>query len=445
MSAPFHLLPSIHELVQALLAEGVPRGLALEAARSEVEFARQEMIAGGDLVEDLTERALCRARSLSSRRLVPVINGTGVVLHTNLGRAPLAPEVMASVAAVGAYSNLEIRLDSGERGGRLDGIAEHLCALCGTEAAIAVNNNAAAVLLTLTALARDQEVLVSRGELVEIGGSFRVPDVISAGGARLVEVGTTNRTRVSDFEAAITEDSALILRVHPSNFKISGFTERPRRVGLVDLGRRFGLPVVEDLGSGLLEPLGPGGGPVVREVMESGVDLACFSGDKLLGGPQAGLIVGRQDLVGRLRKHPLYRALRLDKLGLAALEATLVMYREGRADQVPLRQMILATPEECRERADRMARAIDGAVVEEGEGLPGGGALPGKALAGAVVVLRHRGLSALAQRLRQGDPSVLLRVSKDALIIDPRTVLVEQEASLIEALKAAVAAIEPVG
>ena len=439
MSAPFHLLPSIHDLTAELVAQDIPRSIALESAREVVEQARQVMRDGGGLAEDLSAQALAHAMQLRTRQLLPVINATGVVLHTNLGRAPLAPEALDAVREAGGYSNLEIRLATGERGGRLDGIDSNLSLLCGTEAAIAVNNCAAAVLLTLTALARDREVLVSRGELVEIGGSFRVPDVISAGGAHLVEVGTTNRTRASDYEAAITDRTALILRVHPSNFRISGFTERPRRAGLVDLGRRTGLPVVEDLGSGLIERIDGVERPTVADVMASGVDLACFSGDKLLGGPQAGLIVGRSELVGRLRKHPLYRAMRLDKLGLAALEATLLMYREGRSAEIPLRRMFQIGEKESDIRAHRIASLIPGASVRKGKSVPGGGSLPGRTLGGSVVIVRSSGVNSLSTRLRLGTPAVLARVANDELVLDPRTVDPSQESLLINAVKLALA------
>jgi L-seryl-tRNA(Ser) seleniumtransferase len=371
-----------------------------------------------------------------------VINLTGVILHTNLGRAPLGAEVAAAVHAVACgYSNTELDLEGGQRGGRLAGVGPPLCALVGAEAALAVNNNAAAVLLTLTALARGREVLVSRGELVEIGGSFRVPDIIADGGARLVEVGTTNRTRVSDFERAITPETALILRVHPSNFRQVGFVERADRRALVALGQARGVPVVEDLGAGLIGPLPAAveAEEAVEAALADGVDLVCFSGDKLLGGPQAGLIAGRAALVSRLREHPLYRALRLDKLVLAALEATLRLYTEGREAELPVRQMFARSADDCRRVAERLAAALPGAVVEADVGWSGGGALPGEALPTSVVALRVDDPGALAARLRRGEPAVLVRVSRGAVLLDPRTLLPGEEPALSRRLSEALA------
>lgn len=439
----YRSLPSIGALLDDPRLAALPRALALRAAREVVAEARARIGAGGEAGADLGAEALARARRLGAPRLRRVINATGVVLHTNLGRAPLAPEAVEAVLEVArGYSNTEMDLESGLRGGRLAGVEPLVRELTGAEAAIAVNNNAAAVLLALTALARGREVIVSRGELVEIGGSFRVPDVIASGGARLREVGTTNRTRASDYAAAITPETALLLRVHPSNFRMLGFTERPARAELVALARERGVPLVEDLGSGALgEPLAaaaPGFDPAeaepADEAIAAGVDLVCFSGDKLLGGPQAGIIAGRAALVEGLRKHPLYRALRLSKLTLAALEATLRLHRDGRGAEVPARALLERGPEACRAVAERLAAALPGAVVEEDVGYSGGGAMPALGLPTFVVALRGPDPAALAARLRAGSPAVVARVARDALVLDPRTLLPGEEAELIAAL-----------
>jgi L-seryl-tRNA(Ser) seleniumtransferase len=436
-------LPSISSLIADPRMAVLPHALAVRAARLAVDEARAIVLAGGTLPEDLPGRALDRAELLRRGALRRVINATGIVIHTNLGRAPMAAEAVDAAADVArGFANLEMTLDDGKRGGRLSGVVEHAIALSGAEAAIAVNNNAAAVLMVLTALAQGREVLVSRGELVEIGGSFRVPDIVSAGGARLVEVGTTNRTRVADFAAAITDRTALILRVHPSNFKLVGFTERPDREALVALGLERGIPVVEDLGSGLLGPgltvAGHAGDPAaddhVARAVAAGLDLVCFSADKLLGGPQAGVIVGRAEAVERLRSHPIYRAMRLDKMTLAALETTLRMIREGRADEIPVRAMLAKTPAECRAVAERIAAGIPGAQVEDDVGYSGGGALPGEALPTVVVVLRGGNPDARSAALRGGDPPIVARVARDAVVIDPRTLLPGDEEQVMEAL-----------
>jgi L-seryl-tRNA(Ser) seleniumtransferase len=388
-----------------------------------------------------------RVRSLRRVALRPVINATGVVLHTNLGRAPMAPAAVQAVSAVaGTYSTVELRLDDGRRGGRLAGVTAPLRALTGAEDAIAVNNNAAAVLLAVTALGRGRSVVVSRGELVEIGGSFRVPDVISAGGARLVEVGTTNRTRVSDYADAMDADTAVLLRVHPSNFKVLGFTERPDRAGLVALGHTHGVPVVEDLGSGLIGPSPIEGRGLEAESVDAalaaGVGLVCFSGDKLLGGPQAGLLVGETHLVQACRNHPLYRALRLGKLGLAALEATLRLYAEGRASEVPVQAMLSRSAKSLRAAANRIAAGVPGSRLENGQSVSGGGALPGEGLETTLVVVTIAHPDALARALRMGECPVVARVANGALVLDPRTLLPDQEAPLIAALRAALAAVD---
>ncbi len=455
----YQALPSIAALLADPRLASLPRPLALRAAREVVDEARRRIQADGSAPGDLAAEAVLRVGQLRARRLRRVINATGVVLHTNLGRAPLASEAVQAVhdVAVG-YSNTEMDLGTGQRGGRLEGAASLVCELTGAEAAIVVNNNAAAVLLTLTALAHGREVIVSRGELVEIGGSFRVPDVIASGGARLAEVGTTNRTRAADYAAAIRPETALLLRVHPSNFRMLGFTERADRAELVALARARGLPLVEDLGSGALGPplsavaLGFDWAEAepADAAIAAGVDLVCFSGDKLLGGPQAGIIAGRAALIARLRGHPLYRALRVGKLTLAALEATLLLYREGRADEIPARAMLSRSREAVREIALRMAAAltragVSGVGVEDDVGYSGGGAMPAQGLPTAVLTLRGRAPDALAARLRAGQPPVVARVARDALILDPRTLLPGEEELVLAALASALAAGEDVG
>lgn len=439
----FRSLPSVSALLAHPRLAGLPHAVAVRAAREALAEARARLVAGEPAGEDVISDAVRRAAALRRRKLRRVINATGVVLHTNLGRAPLAPDAVQALLDVArGYSNTELDLESGQRGGRLDGIASLVAELTGAEAAIVVNNNAAAVLLALTALAAGREVVVSRGELVEIGGSFRVPDVIASGGARLVEVGTTNRTRAADYGRAITPETALLLRVHPSNFRMLGFVERPDRAELVALAHSRGLPVVDDLGSGALPPAlntAAAGfdwaeAEPVDQAIAAGVDLVCFSCDKLLGGPQAGVIAGRRELVDRLKKHPLYRALRVDKLVLAALEATLLLYREGRSDEIPARAMLNMSEAECQIRAERLAAQLPGAVVEADLGYSGGGALPAQGIPSRVVALRVPDPAGLARRLRQLDPPVVARVARDALLLDPRTLLPGDEPLLVAAL-----------
>ena len=386
--------------------------------------------------------------------LRPVINATGVIVHTNLGRAPLSPAALARVAEVaGGYCNLEYDLDAGGRGRRDVHAEPLLCRLTGAEAAVVVNNNAAATLLVLAALAAGREVLVSRGELVEIGGGFRVPDILRQSGATLREVGTTNRTRVADYAACISERTAAILLVHPSNFRIEGFTERPAPGAVVELGRRFSVPVVEDLGSGHV-PRGPAADtsplrsePTVRQSLDAGVDVVCVSGDKLLGGPQAGIVLGRAALVDTVRRHPLMRALRVDKLTYAALEATLVEHIAGRAgDTVPVVRMLGLTPAEIDARACAIRdvlTAIAGvrAWVDAGESTVGGGSAPGSALSTRLLAIEVDavGADALAARLRNGTPPVVARIDEGHLVIDLRTVPPSDDARLADALATAAA------
>jgi L-seryl-tRNA(Ser) seleniumtransferase len=409
-------LPSVDEL-----ARGSDDALAVEAARVVLARAREDIQAGadpGDLEEQLREE-LSAARSPRLRR---ALNATGVVVHTNLGRAPLPEAALERVREVGrGYSNLEYDLSAGTRGSRQDHVAGILRRLTGAEAALVVNNNAAAVLLALAALAEGRDVLVSRGELIEIGDGFRIPDVLARSGARLVEVGTTNRTRVADYERAIKTETALLLRVHQSNFRLVGFTELPSVADLAKVAQRHDLPLVDDLGSGALSPSDTvllSEEPSVRESLEAGADLVCFSGDKLLGGPQAGIVVGNAELVERLRRHPLQRAVRADKLTLAALEGTLALYLEPERAlrEVPVLRMALEDADAVRGRAVRLAE-LTGGEVEETVGRIGGGALPLAELASFACAVEED----LAAPLRTGEPPVVGVVRDGRLLLDCRT------------------------
>jgi L-seryl-tRNA(Ser) seleniumtransferase len=415
-------LPSVDELAaDERLATTAPRPLLVAAARSALERAREEIQAGadpGDLV-DRVESELAAARAARLRR---VINATGVIVHTNLGRAPLAGDALERVAAVAAgYSNLEYDVGEGARGSRQDHVAPILRRLTGAEAALVVNNNAGALLLALAALAEGSEVLVSRGELIEIGDGFRIPDVLARSGARLREVGTTNRTRAADYERAVGPETALLLRVHQSNFRVVGFTEQPRLEELVRIGRAHAIPVVDDLGSGVLVELE--GEPSARDALSAGADLVCFSGDKLLGGPQAGIVVGRADLLDKLRRHPLQRALRADKLTLAALEATLALYLDPKraAREIPVLRMLGEPLEAVRTRADRLAELVGG-EVEQTVGRVGGGALPLAELPSFACAVEEE----LAAPLRDGEPPVIGILRDGRLLLDCRTLSDEE-------------------
>jgi L-seryl-tRNA(Ser) seleniumtransferase len=372
--------------------------------------------------------------------LRPVINATGVIINTNLGRAPLSAEALQAVEEIAhGYTNLEYDLDAGKRGSRHSHIHDLLCELTGAEAALVTNNNASAVLLSLITLAQGREVIISRGQLVEIGGGFRVPDVMRQSGCRLVEVGTTNRTRIQDYAAAITEQTALLLSVHPSNFLITGFTESTSLHELTQLAHKQGLLVMDDLGSGCLLPseqYGLAHEPTPQESIAAGSDIVCFSGDKLLGGPQAGILVGKAEIIARLAKHPLMRAIRIDKMTLAALEATLRHYQRGQAEtHIPIWRMITMPTEHITRRATAWMTHLHThgitARLQDGKSTIGGGSLPGETQATTLLALDAATLpfsvNELAQRLRQYATPIVARISHDTLLLDPRTVLEEQD------------------
>jgi L-seryl-tRNA(Ser) seleniumtransferase len=417
-------LPSVDEL-----AREADDPLAVDAARAVLARAREEIGAGadpGDLRVRLSEE-LAAVRRPSLRR---VLNATGVIIHTNLGRAPLAEAALDHVReATRGYSNLELDLTTGSRGSRQDHVAGILRRLTGAEAALVVNNNAAAVLLALAALSEGREVVVSRGELIEIGDGFRIPDVLARSGARLVEVGTTNRTRAADYEGAIGPETAVLLRVHQSNFRVVGFTEQPRVEELAAVARRHELPLVDDLGSGVLGALTDE--PSAREALAAGADLVCFSGDKLLGGPQAGIVAGRADLVERLRRHPLQRALRADKLTIAALEGTLQLHVDA-PERIPVLRMLREPVEAVRKRAERLAAAVDG-TVEETVARVGGGALPLAELPSFACAIEE----GLVAPLRDATTPVVGIVRDGRLLLDCRTLDDDEIPEVAAAVRAA--------
>jgi L-seryl-tRNA(Ser) seleniumtransferase len=409
-------LPSVDELLRDERLAREPRSLAVAAARSALDAAREEIRAGNE-PGDLVDRVLGELVATRRPSLRRVLNATGVLVHTNLGRAPLHEAAIERAVEVGrGYSNLEYDVSAGARGSRQDHLAGLLHRLTGAEAALVVNNNAAAVMLALAALAEGREVLVSRGELIEIGDGFRIPDVLARSGARLVEVGTTNRTRAADYERAIGPETAVLLRVHQSNFRVVGFTELPGLAELAEVSKQAELPLVDDLGSGALVALGDE--PTVRGSLAAGADLVCFSGDKLLGGPQAGIVVGRADLVESLRRHPLQRALRADKLTLAALEGTLALYLdpERARREIPVLRMLDEPVDDVRARAVRLAELVDGGV-EETVARVGGGALPLAELPSFACALEEE----LAAPLRHGEPAVIGVVRDGRLLLDCRT------------------------
>jgi L-seryl-tRNA(Ser) seleniumtransferase len=454
-------IPSVDELLLqprlAALSKRVDRGLVVEVARAVLGDLRARIADDSNWTAvsldaaSVEELISCQVERILSRSLQPVINATGVILHTNLGRAPLTEAAVSEFRRTATqYSNLEYDLEAGARGKRDVHTGELLMRLTGAEAAIVVNNCAAAVLVTLAGLARGGEVIVSRGELIEIGDGFRIPEIMEQSGAVLREVGTTNRTHLADYENAINEKTRLLLRVHPSNFKVTGFTDKPALEELVALGERSGLPVVEDLGSGSLVDLSEHGvsEPTVKQSVEAGVSAVMFSGDKLLGGPQAGIIAGKRELIARVRRYPLFRALRVDKLTIAALEATLGAYLRTAWDEIPAMRMIRATPQELKRRAENFIRELrpelplDEVEIEiaDGSSLAGGGSTPSQSLPTKIIRIASARYSAakLEQRLRRAPAgvSIIARVEDDRLILDLRTVFPEQEPLLIKTLAA---------
>jgi L-seryl-tRNA(Ser) seleniumtransferase len=449
-------LPSVDHLLQeedvAGLVERWGHELTVEAAREVLEAARQAIHGGGScppleaLAGQVGERLAVRLRPT----LRPVLNATGVIVHTNLGRAPLSAEARAAMDAVAlGYSNLEYDLEAGQRGSRYVHAEELLCQLTGAEAALVVNNNAAAVLLMLMALARGREVVLSRGQLVEIGGGFRIPDVMRQSGAVLVEVGTTNRTYLHDYEAALTENAVALMRVHRSNFRLVGFTHEPSLAELVGLAVERDLLLLDDLGSGTLldtATYGLAHEPTIQESVAAGASLVSCSGDKLLGGPQAGMILGRTDLIAQLKRFPLTRALRVDKTTLAGLQATLRHYLLGEAaEKVPVWRMVGQSEASLERRARSWVRQLKGrgvsARVVSGRSTVGGGSLPGETLPTRLVALGVGSPDAMAARLRVGEPPIIARIEDDRLVLDPRTILPEQDATLLR--RVAEAALQP--
>jgi L-seryl-tRNA(Ser) seleniumtransferase len=491
---PFRRLPAVNDVLAA--APDAPREPFVAAVREEMAELRAAVTRGEAVnvtAADVAQRALARLQRTTRPKLVPVINATGIVLHTNLGRAPMHPDAAdAARQAAAGYLNLELSLVTGERSSRQDAVREWLCRLTGAEAATAVNNNAAATVIVLRALALGKEVILSRGQMIEIGGSFRIPEIMAVSGAILREVGTTNRTRLSDYERAITPNTGGLLRIHPSNYRIGGFTESVSVEELVALGRKHGVPVMDDIGSGALIDFARFGfrdEPCARDSVAAGADVVLFSGDKLLGGPQAGIIVGKKEYIGRIEKDPLMRAFRLDKMTLAALEATLRVYldRERALREIPVLRMLGVPVEELKARAERLALMMNqipgvSATAVADEAFVGGGSLPEERLPTWVVEVtatregeapaEPRGTPApdrlesegsrragsagaspsqppspptgrpisdaeLAARLRTGTPAVLTRVRGGKVVFDVRTVFEHQEADAVAAVRAA--------
>ena len=437
-------LPSVDAVLNSkpcqTLLSTYGRRIATEAIRATLDDARATIRSGkpAPAIVDIIRGTAERLDRWFTPTLIPVINATGVIIHTNLGRAPLSEDAQRAVqGAASGYSTLEFNLSRGKRGKREVHAEELLVRLTGAEAAFVVNNNAAAVLLTLTALARRKEVIIARSQLIEIGGGFRIPAVMKQSGARLVEVGTTNRTHLDDVRNALTDRTALILQVHHSNFKLIGFTTEPALADVVALAQEQQIPVLSDLGSGTLldtAAFGLGHEPTIQETLAAGADVVCFSGDKLLGGPQAGILVGRKDLIARMRKHPLARAVRPDKLCLAALSATLLHYlREEALEAVPVWQMIAASAEELRSRAKVWAQKLD-AETRAGQSTVGGGSLPEETLPTTLLAFSPRHPNAFTRKLRHAEIPIIARIEQGQVLIDPRTVLPHQEQALLDTL-----------
>lgn len=429
-------IPSVDELSRSGGLVEFPPAVRVDAARIAVAELREQALLSDEIeFSDFESLAYYRAAELTSLRTVPAINMSGVLLHTGLGRARLAPSAVDAVAAVAAsHSVVELDLETGRRGSRIGHVEDLLCELTGAEAAFVVNNCAGAVFLTLAALCGGREVVLSRGQMVEIGGAFRMPDIVRESGCRLVEVGCTNKTRLTDFESVVSEDTAAFLRCHPSNFKIVGFSESPSAAELSELARRSGLILIDDVGSGCLvdtTQFGLERERTLRDAITDGADVVMASGDKLLGGPQAGIILGRWTLIDAIARHPLARALRIDKLTLAALEATLRIYREGREDEIPLLGYASRSLDEVKGYAERLCRAYPGASeVVETETEVGGGSMPGSGIKSFSAALATESPDELARALRLSNPPVICRVKDQSVLLDPRSAE-DEEVSIV--------------
>lgn len=440
-------LPSVEQLLQtqtaAELIARFGRPLTLTAIRSTLDEARARFKLNPEPALPSIELILTQTESTLSAwtkpTLVPVINATGVILHTNLGRAPLSVATIHAMDVVSrGYTNLEYDLDKGARGSRLIHAESVLQKLTGAESALVVNNNASAILLVLSALANRKRVIISRSQLVEIGGGFRVPDVMKQSGAKLVEVGTTNKVRLSDYQSAMEDPTALIMRVHPSNFKIIGFTEEPELKDIVETAHQAGIFVIDDLGSGALldtAKYGIAHEPTVQESLSAGVDVVCFSGDKLLGGPQVGIIVGKKALIDKIKKHPLARAVRADKVCLAGVTATLLHYLKDDAErEIPIWRMMSLTLKQVKGRAEAWKNELGQGIVVEGESTVGGGSLPGESFKTYLLSLDVKSPDKFLKKLRKQHPPIIARTENDKVLLDPRTVLPEQEGALLVGL-----------
>ncbi len=440
-------LPSVEQLLQTRLAADLiasyGRPLTLQAVRAALGEARSQALEGSPATVPEAKRLLGTSASLLQKwtapTLLPVINASGVILHTNLGRAPLSTAAIRAMQTVAeGYSNLEFDLESGKRGSRSMHCEALLQRLTGAEAALVVNNNAAAVLLLLSTLANKKRVIVSRSQLVEIGGGFRIPDVMRQSGARLVEIGATNRVHLSDYEEALSEPAALVLHAHHSNFRIIGFAKEPGQREIADLAHSFGVIFADDLGSGVFlatERFGLAHEPTVQEALSTGADLVSFSGDKLLGGPQAGILIGKADLLNRIKKHPLARAVRADKLCLAALAATLLHYARDEAErEIPVWRMISASPGSLKKRARTWVDRLGQGKVMEAKSTIGGGSLPGETLPTWVLALSVSSADKFMENLRREQMPIIARIDNDQVLLDPRTVLPEQDKSLLDSL-----------
>ncbi|GAB4537784.1 MAG: L-seryl-tRNA(Sec) selenium transferase [Anaerolineales bacterium] len=449
-------LPSVESLLQtefaAALIADYGRPLTLNAIRSALDSTRKQISVGEAGFPPQADSLLANAAALLSSWTQPtlrgVINATGVILHTNLGRAPLSAATIAAMDLVSrGYSNLEYDLAKGARGSRLIHAEAVLQRLTGAESAMVVNNNASAVLLALSALANKKRVVISRAQLVEIGGGFRVPDVMKQSGAKLVEIGTTNKTHLRDYEEALQEPAALVMRAHPSNFKVIGFTSEPNLSEIVRVAHERNVAALDDLGSGALLDTAKYGfahEPTVQESLAAGMDVVCFSGDKLLGGPQAGIIVGRKDLLDKIKKHPLARAVRADKTCLAGITATLLHYLKDEAErEIPIWRMMSMPLDEIRQRAEAWRAALGQGTIEESESTVGGGSLPTESIPTFALALSVKSADKFLKRLREGNPPVIARTVNDKIFLDPRTVLSGQDEALLSALQPATCNLQP--